>query len=107
MPTTLVIKTLGDGQLANAKGTLYTAPASTQTILKHITVVNTDSSARTFNLYFNNGTSRQITAVDQSLAVGAIYEWEGSITLEAGDLIEGVGEVASQLDYVLSGVENS
>ena len=107
MPTTVAIKTIGDGQLANTKGTLYTAPSSTQTIVKHITVVNTDSAARTFNLYFNNGTSRQITAVDQSLAIGAIYEWDGTLTLEAGDLIEGVGEVASQLDYVISGVENS
>ena len=107
MPTTLAIKTLGDGQLAAAKATLYTVPASTQTVLKHITVVNTDSSARTFNLYFNNGTSRRIAAVDQSLAVGAIYEWDGSITLEAGDLIEGDASAATQLDYTLSGVENS
>ena len=107
MPTTVAIKTLGDGQLANTKGTLYTVPASTQTIVKNVTITNTDSAARTFNWYFNNGTSRQRSAVDQSLAIGAIYEWEGTLTLEAGDLIEGIGEVASQLDYVISGVENS
>ena len=105
----VAIKSLADGQLGTAEATLYTAPAATQTIIKRITLVNTDSSARTVNLYFkaSGGTSRSIIPVDTSLAIGALLVMDDEVTLEAADVIRGKGAVASQIDYVISGVENS
>ncbi len=106
---TVAIKSLADGQLANSKGTLYTAPTSKQAIVKKITLVNTDSSARTVNLYFkaSGGTSRRIIPKDLSLAIGALFVMEDEVTLEAADIIEGDASAATVVDYVLNGVENS
>jgi hypothetical protein len=102
------VQALADGQLAATKGTLYTTPGSTQTIVKSITLVNTDSSARTVNLYVNaSGTSRRIIPKDMSLAIGAQFTLDHVITLEAADLIEGDASAATVVDFVISGVENA
>jgi len=104
------IKSLADGQLADSKGTIYTSPASTQTIVKSIILVNTNSSAEAVNIYFkaSGGTSRQITPVDKSLAASAKTEvLEKDLTLEAADILEGDTTTASKVDFVISGIQNS
>lgn len=108
MTGTFTTKQLAQGQLANAKGTIYTTPALTSTIVKSITLVNTDSSARTVNLYVNSaGTSRRIIPKDLSLNIGALYEYDIVLTLEAGDLIEGDASAATVVDFIISGVEET
>lgn len=103
------IKSLADGQLAAAKGTIYTTPAATQTIVKRITLVNADTVARAVNLYFkaSGGTSRRITPKDYSLAVGALMVMDDEVTLEAADIIEGDAAAATVVDFCISGIENS
>lgn len=108
MAGTFTIKSLGDGQLAATKGTLYTVPASTRTIIKSITLVNTSASAVTVNIYLKPGaTSRRIMPKDLSIAAGALVEINAGYTLEAGDLIEGDASVATTVDYTINGVEES
>lgn len=106
---TLAIKSLADGQLGASKATLYTAPAATQTVVSIISLVNTDSSARTVNIYFkaSGGTSRRIIPKDLSLAIGANFVHDIKVTLEAADIIEGDASAADVVDYVLSGGENA
>ncbi len=106
---TVDIKSLADGQLAASKATLYTAPAATQAVANSITLVNTDSSARTVNLYFkaSAGTSRRIIPKDLSLAVGAEFTLNRNISLEAADILEGDASAATVVDFVISGVENA
>ncbi|KKN71806.1 hypothetical protein LCGC14_0416600 [marine sediment metagenome] len=106
---TVDIKSLADGQLAASKATLYTAPAATQAVANSISLVNTDSSARTVNLYFkaSGGTSRRIIPKDLSLAVGAEFTLNRSISLEAADILEGDASAANVVDFVISGVENA
>ncbi len=106
---TVDIKSLADGQLAASKATLYTAPAATQAVANSITLVNTDSSARTVNLYFkaSGGTSRRIIPKDLSLAVGAEFTLNRSLSLEAADILEGDASAATVVDFVISGVENA
>lgn len=106
----LSIKALADGQLAAAKGTLYTVPGATQAIVPQngISLVNTDAAARTMNLYVNRGgTSRRIIPKDMSLAAGEAYYVPLRITLEAADLIEGDASVANVVDFTINGVENA
>ena len=107
MPKAMVIKALADGQLAAAKATLYTVPASTQAIVRLITLVNTDSVARTVNIYLRlDGTnSRRIIAKDQSMAAGASFPITGPFTLEAADLVQGDASAANVVDFTLNGVE--
>lgn len=102
------VQALADGQLAAAKATLYTTPASTQTIVKSITFVNTSASAVTINAYAKPGaTSRRVIPKDLSIPAGASYVHDAVITLEAGDLIEGDASTANVVDYVINGTENA
>jgi len=106
----LAIKSLADGQLSATKASIYTVAASTQAIVKKITLVNTETSTtRAVNLYFkeSGGTSRNIIPVDTALKAGYLLVMDDEVTLEAGDMIEGDAAVASKLDYVVSGVENA
>ena len=106
---TVAIKSLADGQLPNSKGTLYTTPAATQTIINRITLVNTNSSGETVNLYFkaSGGTSRRITPKNYTLAVDALFIMDDAITMEAADIIEGDTTTNAKVDFVVSGMENS
>ena len=106
---TVEIKSLSDGQLADAKATIYTTPAATQTIINRITLVNTNTSTETVNLYFkaSGGTSRRIIPKDYSLIAAALFIMDDAITLEAADILEGDTTTASKVDFVVSGMENS
>ena len=106
---TVTIKSLKDGQLPDAKATLYTVPAATQTVINRIRLVNTNSTAETINLYFkaSGGTSRRIIPEDYSLAAKALFVMDDVLTMEVADVVEGDTTTASQVDYVISGAENS
>lgn len=103
---------LADGQLGNAKATLYTAPAAagTKVVVPRgaLSFVNTDAAKRTINVYVNKtGTSRRIFPKDFGLEVGdAVYN-EKVLVLEASDLIEGDADVAAKVDYVLDGYQEN
>lgn len=94
--TVVSIKALADGQLAGAKGTIYTTPGSTTAIIKSIILVNTDSSARTVNLYVqrDGSNSRRIIPEDLSL------EANGG-TLVLSDRLY-VYDSAGQIKYVVT-----
>ena len=69
---------LADGQLANSEGDLYASSANA-TVVTSITIVNTDSVARTFTLYLkpSAGTSRAITPVSLDLGIGHSFYTDG------------------------------
>ena len=106
---TVTIKSLGDGQLATSKGTLYTAPASTQTIITTITLSNTSGGAVNVNLYFkaSGGTSRGIIPADLEVSAKGLVVMDDVQTLEAADTIEGDASSAATVDYTISGVEEA
>lgn len=64
------LKQLADGQLASGIGDIYTADSTD--VVSAITLVNTDSAARTVNLYLtpSGGTARRIIPKDLSLGIG-------------------------------------
>jgi len=84
------IKQLADGQLADAIGDLFTADSAD--VVTSIILVNTDSSARTVNLYLtpSGGTARRLIAKDTSLGVGYSLHFDGakvSILNPAGGVV--------------------
>lgn len=108
MAGTFTIKALGEGQLAATKGTLYTVPGSTNTIIKTITLVNTSASSVTVNLYLKTGaTSRRIIPKDMNLDAGQLAETDQEYTLEAADLIEADASSATAVDYTINGIEET
>jgi len=106
MAGTFVAKALGEGQVASAKGTIYTVPASTWAYIKSITFYNTNATTQTLNVYLKPGaTSRQIRKI--SLAQYESYEFSIPYLLEAGDLIEADTTTATAVDYVITGIEET
>ena len=104
----VAIKSLADGQLPAAKGDLYTVPAGTQAIIKTITLVNTNTTAETVNLYIYTATaSRRIIPKDLSFGISYLLVYDDEFTLEAGEKIQGDTTTASKVDYVISGVQNA
>lgn len=71
------LKQLADGQLPAATGDIYTASAAV--VVKTITIVNTDSVARTVNLFLlpSGGTARQLLPTDVTLAAGDALYFDG------------------------------
>lgn len=106
MPT-FTSKLLANGQLAAAKATLYTCPAATNTLIKTITLVNTDSVDRTANIYVKRLTSRRIKAKDFNISTVLEEVIQQNIMLEAGDLIEGDAAAATVIDFCIFGVEQT
>lgn len=96
-----------EGQLPNAKGTLYTTPALTKTLVKSITLVNDTAGTLTANIYFKNATSRKIIPKNVSLVAGAQAQFDMNGILLAGDLIEGDGSAATSIDYWISLIEET
>ena len=102
----IVAKALADGQLPNAKGTLYTTPAATVTYVKSIICHNLNTTDETMFLCVNRtGTSRVL--VQAVLATKETLQFDEPLTLEAADIIEGMTTTASKVDYTISGAEEA
>jgi hypothetical protein len=102
-------KSIADGQLPASKGTLYTVPASTAALIT-ITLSATGGSARTVNIYVkrSGSSSRLITPKDLTLNPGdaAYIDHAGRpYALSAGDEVEGDASAATEIDYLIDGME--
>jgi len=104
MAGTFTAAVLADGQVASAKGTLYTVPVSTIAYVYNIRLCNTNAVVQDVDVFLNtSGTSRQIARI-------SLAQWESAdvlsqpMHLAAGDLIEADTITASAVDYVITGV---
>lgn len=102
-------KVLYQGQLGTTAATLATVGASKSWVIKHITAVNNDSSARTFALYVGGTTaSKIITPPAVSIPNGGSWEWcPCDICLEAAQTVAGSASAASQVTVTIFGDEIS
>jgi hypothetical protein len=101
---------LANGQLPNAKGTLYTVPALTNAFVKFINAYNSGGGTEAVKFYVKKsaGTSRV-------LAVGTMatkeqlraIDKDETLNLAAGDVIEGETTTAATVDYLITGVEQT
>lgn len=97
---------LHQSQLPSSVGTLATVTSAKDWIVKHITVVNNDASARTFALYRGGTTAAKIiTPPAIAIPAGGMAEWDGTMCFDAGETISGVASVATQLTITISGDE--
>jgi hypothetical protein len=105
-----LIKSLADGQLPAAKGTLYICPVGRTAIVKNVMMV-ADASPRTVNLYkktVGGGVSRRLIPINRAIAAGQSAVMREEQSLEAGDVIEGdANGDANVVDFVVNGVENT
>lgn len=102
-------KKLFQGYLPSSVASQYAAPSQYFTRIRTMSVVNTDTSVRTFVLYLSGTTAAaQITANAVSLAAnGGKWLWsDGEMDLGPGDYIAGTGSVASKLVLTITGEEH-
>ncbi len=100
-------KKLAQGELPVAAGALYTIPADTEVIIKHIKFVNQTAGALTITLWIDGVTDADLwmPATTEIPANGSI-EFEGSLALAAAAVINGAtAGGANDISYVISGVE--
>lgn len=101
-------KVLYQGQLGNTVATLATVGAAKSWVIKYISVINTDSSARTFGLYVGGTTdTSSITPPAVSIPAGGEAELVCTLALETGQTIAGGASVASKLTTTVFGDEVS
>jgi len=90
---------------------IYTTPSSTTTILKQITICNTDSTVRTAKLSLlptGESIGGQHTIIsDISLAAGETVTLATSYVMVAGDIISGSASTATVVNIMLNGIEES
>lgn len=101
----LAYKQLAQVQAASGVTTLYTTPAAAQTIVKSITVVNTDTSPRWIKMW-NNGTADGDLILPQTtIPAGGYAIYDGTITMATTDTLSIQGEVGSKLTFTVHGAE--
>ena len=100
-------KKLYQGQPGTSATTLYTVPSATQAIIKHIRVVNNDSTARTIKLWHDGTAAANVILPATPVRAGGWAEFDGTITLEASDSFSGQASVASQVTVTIYGLEIS
>jgi hypothetical protein len=101
-----VYKVLYQGQLGNTVATLATVGGGKGWIIRNITVVNTDSSARTYALYINGTTAAfQITPSASSLGAQETDVFDDMLALNAADTIAGGASVATKVTVTITGDE--
>lgn len=98
-------KKLYQGQVPATATTLYTVPAVTQTIVKHIRAVNTSGTARTIRLWHDGTADANAILPPVSLAPGEWAEFDGSILAEAADTISGQASAATAITVTIYGLE--
>lgn len=94
---------LAEGQLAAAKGTLFTATG--QTIVRLIMVSHVAGGTQSVVLYLKKSASTSRVLARATLLTNEFGEEDQIITLDVGDLIEGETTDATSVDYLIMGVK--
>lgn len=102
-------KKLYTGQPGTTATTLYTAPASTSTIVKNILICNTTASAATITLSFvasggsAGATNRIMSALEVTANNTVAFDLSG--VLATGDFISALQGTSGALTLHITGVE--
>lgn len=99
-------QSLADGQIADAKATIYTAPALTRVIVRSFDLGNDSENPVTVKLYIKRSGSVSRFIGSAILEAGEVFEVlsQGKVlVISAGDEIEAEATLASLVDYTLTG----
>ena len=97
--------------LADTATTVYTCPAGTTAVVIGCQVSNVDTSAVDLQLWWTDASNADaVTSLGYDISIPAASAYEpigGKLVLEAGDVIKGLGSVASDLEATVSILELS
>jgi hypothetical protein len=98
-------KILAQGQVASSKAAIYTVPAATRTIVRHISFAHVANGTQSVVLYAKKagGTSRVISRV--TLELNEFGHEDDIITLDAEDQLQSETTNPVSVDFTVMGVE--
>ncbi|CAB4128639.1 hypothetical protein UFOVP225_50 [uncultured Caudovirales phage] len=109
MATYTPVRLAGPAQLSTSATAIYTAPASTTTVIKQIIINNTSASAVAVSAYVLpvSATASAANAIISSLTVAPNSQliWAADIPITAGEKLSMLAATGSVMTYVVSGIE--
>src|ERR671930_395006 len=97
-------KKLYQGQPGTSTAALYTVPSSTTAIIRHIRIVNNDTTSRTVTLYDGGTSASNIILPDTTIPGGEYIDIDCFIVGAAGvAVLEGKADAASQVTVTAYG----
>lgn len=87
--------------------TVYTSPAATQTIIKHIKAVNTTALAVTLTLYQSGSAATNLILPAASIPASGWAEFDGNILMAAGDTLQAKAGSATAITLSIYGLGSS
>jgi hypothetical protein len=102
--TDTAARVVGPMLLTNASVTLYTVPASTKAILRHIRIANTSGAAATARLSIGVDAAGTRILGDVSIPAASVYDWSGFLVMEAAETLRGQSGTTNVLAITVSGV---
>ena len=98
-------KRIYQGQLSTASGVVYTVPSGTQAILKSIRIVNTSANATTAKLWNGGSADSNVILPPISIDAGGFGEFDGTLTMTAGDTLVAQAGANSSITLTIYGLE--
>lgn len=99
--------TLAQLQVPNSPTLVYTAPLSTQTIIKSMVCANTTGSDATIKLWVGGSADVNVILPVSTILAGGHGDYDGAITLQAGKTLYALGGTNNALTLSVFGVEES
>lgn len=106
----ITAKSLADGQVAAAKGTIYTCPALTKAYIKQVSFSNVAATTETVRFYVKrSGSTSRVVArgVLSTLETLVAVDKDAAITLSAGDVLEADTSNPASVDFLVTGAEEA
>lgn len=97
----------GPDDIPNSEVTLYTVPALTTGIVRHIGICNTTGSAATIKMSIGADAAATRILSDLSIAANSYFDWTGFLVLAAAETLRATGGTNNALTVTVSGVEVS
>jgi hypothetical protein len=98
-------KKLYQGQPGTGAAALYTCPAATTAIIRHIRVVNNDTQARLITLWDGGSADSNAILPATSVPKGGVLELDVFVVVGAGVAIQGKADAAAKVTVTMYGVE--
>jgi hypothetical protein len=99
------VRLAGPTLLTGTEATLYTVPADTTAILRHIRLANSTATAATVRLSIGAYAAGTALLGDVSIPANGTYDWSGFAVLAAAETLRGSAGTTNALAVTVSGVE--
>jgi hypothetical protein len=102
-------KPLYHAQPSSSAAALYTVPADTQTVIRHIRCVNPDTADHTLDLYHyaSGGTANDASRISETIDIpaGTTFEEDVYIPMNPTDVLAGKADANSAVTLFVGGAE--